>query len=80
MPLYEFFCPTCDRSFDVRRTFSEGTDNVVCILCAEENVQRVFTPVAVRSNSGGKTSAVGGSSCSGCATTSCAGCASGGRK
>ena len=82
MPLYEFYCDTCDCCFQERRSFSQGTDNVSCPSCTGQNVQRVYTPVATfTSSGGGQRVAVGGSSgCAGCAATRCTGCASAGRK
>ncbi len=75
MPIYEFYCPTCNRSFDVRRTLSQGTDDVTCPSCAGDKVRRVFTPViALRSNGPGGLSTIGGSACTGCTITNCAGC------
>ncbi len=77
MPLYEFYCKTCDCCFEVRRSLSEGTDNVTCPTCAEANVQRVYTPVMAFSSGKGGVSALGGASgCGSCALTSCAGCPS----
>ena len=76
MPLYEFYCEVCECCFEVRRSFSEGTDDVVCPSCAGDKVQRVFTPVAAFSSGSSGVSAIGGSSCSGCTITNCAGCPS----
>lgn len=74
MPLYEFYCKNCERRFDVRRTLSEGPDNVTCPMCAEANVQRVYTPVIAFSSRSGRVSAIGASGCTNCIQTSCAGC------
>ena len=77
MPLYEFYCEVCNEYFDVRRTLSQGTDNVTCPLCTGDRVQRIFTPViALRSNGSGGVSLIGGSGCGGCTITNCAGCPS----
>ncbi len=77
MPLYEFYCKNCERCFDLRRSLSEGTDDVTCPTCDGGKVQRVFTPVAAfSSGSDGRNSMVGGSSCSGCTITNCGSCPS----
>jgi putative FmdB family regulatory protein len=77
MPLYEFYCNTCDGCFDIRRSLSEGTGGVVCPSCKRDNVQRVFTPVAAfRSGNGGQRTAIGSSGCGSCTTTNCSGCPS----
>jgi putative FmdB family regulatory protein len=78
MPLYEFYCARCDCCFEVRRSLSQGTADVVCPACAGDEVRRVFTPVAAfSSSSSGQRAALSGSSgCAGCAATHCAGCAS----
>ncbi len=79
MPLYDFYCESCDRAFEVRRSMRESTDGVVCPLCAGDHVRRLFTPVATfSSNSSGQRTALSGSGgCGGCAATSCSGCACG---
>ncbi|RME79054.1 MAG: zinc ribbon domain-containing protein [Chloroflexi bacterium] len=74
MPLYEFYCPVCRHNFDVRRSISQGTDDVVCPTCASQNVQRVFTPVAAFSSGAKGVTALGGSGCATCALTNCTGC------
>ncbi|MBI5565763.1 MAG: zinc ribbon domain-containing protein [Chloroflexi bacterium] len=77
MPLYEFHCATCNQSFEIQRKMSDSLSSVECPTCHGGNVQRIFTPIAAFSGSGGQRVAVGGSSgCAGCATSSCAGCAS----
>jgi putative FmdB family regulatory protein len=80
MPLYEFHCEQCGCSFDVRRSLSQGLDDVSCPTCAGYEVKRVFTPVALFSNGGGQRTALAGSGCAGCAATHCAGCASARRR
>lgn len=76
MPLYEFFCPTCECCFEVRRSMREGTADVTCPTCAEANVRRVYTPVIAFSSGQGGVSAIGASGCGSCAQSSCAGCPS----
>ena len=77
MPLYDFQCLACDQTFEIQRKMSDDLSQVECPVCHNSNVQRIFTPIAAFSGSGGQRVAVGGSSgCAGCATTSCAGCAS----
>jgi putative FmdB family regulatory protein len=81
MPLYEFYCKSCDCRFEVRRSFSQGTADVRCPDCAGDEVQRVFTPVAMFSSGGNGVSAIGGASgCGSCTITNCAGCSSARRR
>ena len=78
MPLYEFYCQSCDCCFEIRRSFSQGTENVTYPTCTGDKVQRVFTPVAAFSigGNGGMTAIGGSSGCAGCAITNCSGCPS----
>lgn len=76
MPLYEFFCATCSDCFEVRRTFSEGIDDVTCPTCAGDEVRRVFTPIMMFSSGKEGVSMIGGSPCTSCAITNCGGCPS----
>jgi putative FmdB family regulatory protein len=80
MPLYEFYCEPCNEHFDVRRTLSQGTEDVTCPLCTGDNVQRIFTPVALRSNGREGMSMIGGNACGGCTITNCSSCPSARRK
>ena len=81
MPLYEFYCQSCDCCFEVRRSFSQGTAGVICPKCAGDDVQRVFTPVAAFSSGSNGVSALGGASgCSSCTITNCSGCPSARRR
>lgn len=74
MPLYEFYCATCERCFEVRRTLSQGTDNVTCPICTGQHIRRVFTPVIAFSNGRAGVSTIGGNSCASCTVSACAGC------
>lgn len=81
MPLYEFYCQGCDCCFDVRRSLSQGLDDVLCPYCASPDVKRVFTPVAAFSSGGRQRVALSGSGgCAGCAATHCSSCASARRR
>lgn len=45
MPAYDFHCPTCDHTFEVRRSISDKSD-VFCPDCGDA-CARVFSPVGV---------------------------------
>jgi putative FmdB family regulatory protein len=78
MPLYAYHCPTCQRSFDVRKTFAEADSPTSCPHCNAANAQRRLANVAIFSASGGGAvrAVAGAPSCSGCAVSGsgCSGC------
>jgi putative FmdB family regulatory protein len=44
MPIYEYYCPTCDQEFEVFRPFSESDADGTCPTCgaAVKKVPSVF--------------------------------------
>mgnify|MGYP001138509135 CR=1 FL=1 len=76
MPLYEYYCPHCDKKFDKLRPFSQADAPAPRPECGGEDTKRAISTFASFSKgSEGSTIAVGGgSSCAGCAAQSCAGC------
>jgi putative FmdB family regulatory protein len=48
MPLYDYFCLTCQKRFDVFMTYAEyGTRPVTCSNCGSKNVRRRIPRVRV---------------------------------
>jgi putative FmdB family regulatory protein len=74
MPIYEYHCDKCNKTFE---TLVLGGDTPSCPDCSNENVSRVLSACGFVSKSGsGQTvsSSAGASSCSGCSATSCGSC------
>jgi len=65
MAIYTYLCPKCNRRFDILK----GKEKVICNLCQNRDLVRVFTPPMVKTSKG-----EGLSSCGSCTRTSCAGC------
>ena len=71
MPTYEYHCPECTKSFEVRLSIAEYSQRGApsCPQCGSSNVTRCFTPVNVavggRSDDGPAPSCEGGSCCCG---------------
>lgn len=77
MPLYEYYCPHCDCTFDKLRSFSQADAPAPCPECGGEDTKRAISLCAsVSKGSDGSTHAVagGGGGCGGCTASSCAGC------
>ena len=49
MPVYEYRCLDCDKTFEIVETFKEHDehtiDEVVCPTCRKKNVERVWSHV-----------------------------------
>lgn len=67
MPMYEYFCPDCNRRFEqlVRRVTPENAEGgVACPACAQTDTRRVLSviaaPVMAGASAGGGTQASGG--------------------
>jgi putative FmdB family regulatory protein len=77
MPVYEYFCRSCNARYDKLRPFSEADAPATCPTCAEQNSVRtlsVFITMSSRSDSRPRT----GESTyhGGCACGGACGCAS----
>jgi len=66
MPLYEYRCQDCDRTFE--RLVRRGEAVVSCPHCGGERVERLFSVFARPGGSAG---------CASCARTTCQGCGKG---
>jgi len=74
MPIYEYHCDKCDKTFEC---LVMGSDTSTCPDCNNENVSRVMSACGFVSKSGGGQTvsrSAGASSCSGCSSTSCGSC------
>ncbi|MFW6155773.1 MAG: FmdB family zinc ribbon protein [Armatimonadota bacterium] len=75
MPIYEYECDCCGRTFDLLVTRSKAKDTPTCEACGSEDTQRVMSGFFGRSGSGDREgSASVGGGCAGCTAASCAGC------
>ena len=74
MPIYEYYCKSCDSEFET--LVFRSSDPVVCPTCSAENVQRVLSVFGFKSGKGAASSRTGSgaSGCSGCAATNCSSC------
>ncbi len=76
MPLYEYYCPHCEITFDKLRPFSQADAPIRCPECQGEDVRRQLSRFACfTTGSDGATRAVSGTGgCAGCTSGSCAHC------
>jgi putative FmdB family regulatory protein len=63
MPIFDFECLSCGRSFDKLVRSSEAVSLVTCPECASENVKKKLSLFASRSG-GSASTASAGASCS----------------
>ena len=54
MPLYEYFCPTCNDTFEQLRPAQKADEAIVCPDCQQPSAQRVLSlfASAVKSEGG----------------------------
>jgi putative FmdB family regulatory protein len=67
MPIYEFSCSTCDRSFEELVRSAESVSEVVCPTCGGRHVKRKISLFASKANTAGafaSASSASGASCS----------------
>lgn len=57
MPIYEFNCRTCDRSFEELVRSTEAINEVVCPQCGSKHIQRKISLFASKAGGGGFASA-----------------------
>lgn len=74
MPIYEYVCSSCNCRFELRRPFSEATEDASCPEC-DAPARKLFSSFAALSkgDSGGFTS-IGSDACSTCSAMSCDSC------
>jgi len=74
MPLYEYFCPTCNQKFELLRSMSRAEETATC-PSGHPGANRVLSLFASFSKGeDGSMLPVGGSPCASCATGACSTC------
>lgn len=71
MPIFEYFCPKCDKDFEI---LLFGKEKPVCPRCGSKKVNKLLSTVSHKSDSGFTSSQ--GSACSSCSSGSCSTCGS----
>ncbi len=76
MPIYEYYCADCDRTFEKRRPMSQADAEIACPECGGTHTRRGLSRFAAFSKGGnGSTRSVsGGDGCAGCGSHSCGSC------
>ena len=75
MPLYEYYCKSCQQRFELLRSMGRMDDPATCPE-GHGGADRVLSTFAAftQGDSGVSEAIAGGSPCSGCAADSCATC------
>lgn len=75
MPLYEYYCRTCEQKFELLRPMSRADEDAVC-PAGHTGAQRVMSMFAsfAKDADGTVTPVAGSSACSACAGGYCATC------
>ena len=74
MPIYEFFCQSCDHKFE--KLLIRRDAEIHCPECDDADVKRLIS-VCSFGSSDGTVQAAGTSDCSSCSATSCNSCGGG---
>jgi putative FmdB family regulatory protein len=76
MPIYEYYCPRCDRKFEQLRPMARSDDPATCPQ-GHEGAGRVLSVFAsmTRGADGSLQAVSGTGGCAACSAGSCAGCA-----
>jgi putative FmdB family regulatory protein len=73
MPLYEYYCPTCDMKFELLRPMARSGEPAACPR-GHEGAERVISVFSALTKSGdGEVSSVA-SACGSCSTRDCGSC------
>ena len=74
MPLYEYFCPTCNQKFELLRSMSRAEEPAAC-SSGHTDTSRVLSLFAsFTKGEDGSVTPVGGSPCTSCAADTCSTC------
>jgi len=66
MPLYEYRCEKCDKTFEMLRRMSEADSATECPACASKRVKRQFSSFAAVGGGAGAGAEMGGCAKPGC--------------
>ena len=80
MPIYEYCCADCEKTFEKRRSMSQADAEIACPDCGGLHTRRGLSRFAAFSRGGGGSShavAGGGGGCDGCGSHSCGSCSHG---
>jgi putative FmdB family regulatory protein len=50
MPVYEFTCRDCDKTFEVARPISESSSKATCPSCGSSNTERIWSAVFAKTS------------------------------
>jgi putative FmdB family regulatory protein len=75
MPIYEYSCSDCERTFEKLRPMSKADAEASCPDCGGTHTSRALSLFAAFSRGNGDSHAVsGGGGCAGCGSHSCGSC------
>ena len=75
MPLYEYICVDCRSKFELLRSMGSSGEDVACPQCQGQARRAISLFASFSTDASGGTTALGGDSCSSCATGRCESCA-----
>ncbi len=73
MPIYEYQCKACGKSFDAIRSMKDADAPILCKHCQSPHTKRRMS-VFYASSDGRSVATSSGGGCSGCSGGSCASC------
>ena len=78
MPLYEYYCPVCEKKFELLRPMSRSDEPAAC-PGGHEGAKRLISVFAAltRSAAGEAAPVASGGGCSGCSSGNCGTCSVG---
>jgi len=75
MPIYEYVCPKCNLKFELKRPFSESSEDATCPQCHTSAKRILSTFASFSTDESGLTTSIAGSNpCASCGATSCDTC------
>jgi len=72
MPIFEYRCEDCGKSFELMRSFKEADHTALCSFCKSDKTRRMLSRFF--SHNQNPSSASSSNSCSGCMGGSCSTC------
>lgn len=60
MPIYEYRCKTCDRTFEQFRSIRQAEDDIQCPNCRSEEVERILSSFSTGGGGCGAPAGTGG--------------------
>ncbi|MBM3151314.1 MAG: zinc ribbon domain-containing protein [Chloroflexi bacterium] len=74
MPIYEYTCEACEKTFEVLRPMSQADEPIPCAVCGGKHTRRKLSVFFAESGGKAVAGTSGGCDCGACSSHDCSSC------